>query len=276
MPYFKTNDGCRLFYETFGVEPLKPAVVFLNGTTQSTVHWRPQALYFKGEVQILLYDARAQGKSEIGQSPLTLDIHVDDLFNLLVHIGLKKTRLVGLSHGAHVALAMAAKNPAQVDRLVLCSMAAEPSARARTALQSWGKILRTDGLEAMARAALPTIFGEVYLAKNRRILDKMVTAVATRNRADALLAHLDAMTRYPSPSVYSADIRQPTLVISGDQDPLVSSNGAARLAALCRGTHRRLPQTGHTVPFEAPDLFNQTLAAFFKSNKQPFFNSKKR
>ncbi len=269
MPYFKTKDGCRLFYETFGLEPLKPALVFLNGTTQTTVHWRPQALYFKKEYHILLYDARAQGKSEVGQSPLTLDIHVDDLFNLLVHIGLEKTLLVGLSHGAHVALAMAAKNPAQVDRLVLCSMAAEPSARARTALQSWGKILRADGLEAMARAALPTIFGEAYLAKNRRILDKMITAVATRNRADALLAHLDAMTRYPPPSLHGATIRQPTLVISGGQDPLVSPDGAARLAALCRGTHRLLPQTGHTVPFEAPDLFNQTLAAFFKAKVQP-------
>ncbi len=265
MPYFKTKDGCRLFYETFGVEPLKPALVFLNGTTQTTVHWRPQALYFKKEYHILLYDARAQGKSDVGQSPLTIDSHVDDLFSLLVHIGLEKALLVGLSHGAHVALAMAAKNPAQVDRLVLCSMAAEPSARTRTALQSWGKILRADGLEAMARAALPTIFGEAYLAENRRILDKMVTAVATRNRADALLAHLDALTRYPPPSLLSATIRQPTLVISGDQDPLVSPDGAARLAALCRGTHRLLPQTGHTVPIEAPDLFNQALAVFFKA-----------
>lgn len=264
MPYFKTKDGCRLFYETFGAEPPKPAVVFLNGTTQTTVNWRPQTLYFKRQYRILLYDARAQGKSEIGPAPLTLDIHVDDLFDLLVNIGLKKALLVGLSHGAQVALAMAAKNPAQVDKLVLCSMAAEPSARARTALQSWGKILHAEGLEAMAWAALPTIFGEAYLAENRRILDKMVNAVATRNRADALLAHLDAMTRYPSPALHSATIRQPTLVISGDQDPLVSPDGAARLAALCRGTHHLLPQTGHTVPFEAPDLFNQTLAAFFK------------
>lgn len=269
MPYFKTKDGCRLFFETFGVETQKTAVVFLNGTIQTTINWRPQALCFKKEYRILLYDARAQGKSEVGQSPLTLDIHVDDLFNLLVHIGLQKALLVGLSHGAHVALAMAAKNPAQVDRLVLCSMAAEPSGRARTALRSWEKILHANGLEAMAWAALPTIFGEAYLAENRRILDKMVNAVATRNRADALLAHLDAMTRYPLPSLHSATIRQPTLVISGEQDTLVSPDGAARLAALCRGTHRLLPQTGHTVPFEAPDLFNQALAAFFKANVQP-------
>ena len=269
MPYFKTKDGCRLYFETFRLETQKPAVVFLNGTTQTTVHWRPQSFYFKREYRILFYDARAQGKSEVGQSPLTLDIHVDDLLNLLVHIGLEKALLVGLSHGAHVALAMAAKNPAQVDSLVLCSLAAEPSARAWTALQSWEKILQANGLEAMAWAALPTIFGEAYLAQKRRILDKIVAAVATRNRADALLAHFEAMTRYPSPSLHGTTIRQPTLVISGDQDPLVSPEGAGRLAALCRGTHCLLPQTGHTVPIEAPDLFNQTLAAFFKSNVQP-------
>jgi pimeloyl-ACP methyl ester carboxylesterase len=269
MPHFKTKDGCRLFYETIGVDPLKPAVVFLNGTTQATVHWRSQTLYFKKEYRILLYDARAQGQSEVGPSPLTLDIHADDLFNLLVHIGFEKALLVGLSHGAHVALAMAAKNPAQVDRLVLCSMAAETSARARTALQSWRKILRAGGLEAMAWAALPMIFGQAYLSESQRILDKMVSAIATRNRADALLAHLDAMTCYSSPSLHSTTICQPTLVISGDQDPLVSRDGAARLAALCRGSHRLLPQTGHTVPIEAPDLFNQELAAFFKADKQP-------
>jgi len=274
MPYFKTKDGCRLFFETFGLETQKTAVVFLNGTIQTTINWRPQALRFKKEYRILLYDARAQGKSEVGQSPLTLDIHVDDLFNLLLHIGLEKSLLVGLSHGAHVALAMAARNPAQVDRLVLCSMAAEPSAGARAALQSWGKILHANGLEAMVWAALPTIFGEAYLAENRRILDKMVNAVATRNRADALLAHLDAMTRYPLPSLHSTTIRQPTLVISGEQDPLVSLDGAARLAALCRGTHCLLPQTGHTIPIEAPDLFNQALEAFFKAKVQPDFTRK--
>lgn len=269
MPYFETKDGCRLYFDPFGLETQKPAVVFLNGTTQTTVHWRPQALYFKKEHRILLYDARAQGKSELGRSPLTLATHVADLSNLLMHIGIEKAVLVGLSHGAHVALAMAAEHPAQVDRLVLCSMAAEPSARTRTALRSWGEILRAGGLAAMAWSALPTIFGEAYLAENRRILDKIVAAVAARNLAEALLAHLDAMTRYPSPALHTARIRRPTLVISGEQDPLVSPEGAARLAALCRGTHRLLPQTGHTVPVEAPDLFNQTLAAFSKANMQP-------
>ena len=44
---FKTKDGCRLFFETFGVETQKTAVVFLNGTIQTTINWRPQALCLK-------------------------------------------------------------------------------------------------------------------------------------------------------------------------------------------------------------------------------------
>jgi 3-oxoadipate enol-lactonase len=271
VPFHRTKDGCRLFYETVGDEPQKPAVVFLNGTTQTTVHWRYQVLHLRKEHRILLYDARAQGRSEVGRLPLSLDIHVDDLSALLKHTGTEKGLLVGLSHGAHVAMAVAVRYPAQVDGLVLGSIAAEPSARTRAVLHSWGKILGANGLTAMAWAALPMIFGEAYLAENQRILDKLVKAVATRNRADALLAHLAAMTRYPSPCLHSAHIRQPTLVVSGDQDPLVSPDAAARLAVLCRGTHRLLPQTGHTLSVEAPEIFNQTLAAFFKSTVQPDF-----
>ncbi|MFZ0726622.1 MAG: alpha/beta hydrolase [Desulfobacterales bacterium] len=269
MPYFTTPDGCRLFFEPFETETPKPALVFLNGTTQTTVHWQSQALYFINDFRSLRYDARAQGKSDIGKAPLSLDLHLDDLTGLLIHAGIEKATLVGLSHGANVALAMAAAHPARIERLILCSVAAEPGTRARTTLRSWEEILKTGGLAAMAWAALPVVFGEAYLDQNRRILDMLVTAVAKRNRADRLLAHLEAMARYPSPASYAARIRQPTLVVSGDQDPLVSAAGAARLAALCRGLHYRLPRAGHTVPLEEPALFNQALEEFFSSARRP-------
>ena len=36
MHYLTTPDGCNIFYRTYGVDPSKPVVVFLNGTTQTT------------------------------------------------------------------------------------------------------------------------------------------------------------------------------------------------------------------------------------------------
>jgi pimeloyl-ACP methyl ester carboxylesterase len=164
-----------------------------------------------------------------------------------------------------VALAVAERDPAVVVGLVLCSLAAEPSARTRAVLKSWRHILHRGGIEAMAWAALPTVLGVTYLTQHRRVWDKLVAAVAARNRAEALHAHLDAMARYPAPTALAAHIRQPTLVISGAQDPLVSPQDAGRLAAACRGTHRLVPESGHSLPLEAPDLFNQTVDEFIEA-----------
>lgn len=266
MSYFITEDGCRLFYETIGTGTQNPVIVFLNGTLQNTVHWTGQARYFRERYRILLYDGRAQGRSDLGKNPLGIDVHAADLSALLQYLNIAKANLVGLSHGAWVALAAASQYPLKVERLVLCSIAAVPSARAMITLKSWRKILIAGGLEAAAWAVLPAVFGEVYLANNRKIHSKIIKAMVLRNRPDSLLAHLEAMSTYPSPARLVDMNRHPTLVISGPQDPLVSVEGAKRLADQCQGTSFLIPGVGHTVPLEAPDHFNRLLEAFLSAN----------
>jgi len=58
---------------------------------------------FLNKFNILLYDARGQGQSELGQSKLILGIHLDDLIQLLDFLRVNRTHLVGMSHGALVA-----------------------------------------------------------------------------------------------------------------------------------------------------------------------------
>ena len=263
MSYFNATDGCRLYYEFHGSDHHKPVLVFLNGTTQTTVHWRAQALYFKNQFRVLLYDARAQGQSDLGPRPLSLDLHVADLQALLDHLNIAGAHLVGISHGAQIALALAAQERHRIQRLLLCSLGAESTARARAMVRSWMEILKDCGPAAMAWAILPAILGERYLEQHRRILDKLVDAIAKRNRKDYLLAHLEAIQRYPQPALHAVDISQPCLIIVGAQDPLVSLKETKRLADLCRGTREIIPDTGHSVPLEIPELFNQMAAHFF-------------
>ena len=101
-----------------------------------------------------MYDARAQGKSDLGKKELSLQSHVADLGELFDHLAVGKSHLVGLSHGAQVALAFAAQIPERVNRLVLCSLGAWPSEHATTIVQSWIKILKKSGLKAMTQMAL--------------------------------------------------------------------------------------------------------------------------
>ncbi|MBL0712492.1 MAG: alpha/beta fold hydrolase [Desulfosarcina sp.] len=107
MSLFKSDDGVPIFYKVFDkAPPGRPTILFLNGTAQTTLNWRPYARRLKALARVVLYDARCQGRSGGSQVP-TLDRHALDLGLLLDHLTIHKAGLVGLSHGARVALAAA-------------------------------------------------------------------------------------------------------------------------------------------------------------------------
>ena len=262
MPHFKTSDGCKIYYETHGFESSKPVVVFLNGTMQTTLNWRPHSRIFKDRFRVVMYDARAQGQSELGKKKLSLALHVNDLSELLHHLKIKKANLVGLSHGAYVALAFASRLPNFVDHLVLCSISARQSIQTKFILKSWLETLKSEGLDALSWTILPIVFGEEFLKVNNKIIDRMVEAIVVRNNKDALIAQLKAINNYPAPGSLAKKINCPALIISGSQDRLVKTKDAKELADLCRGYHEEFPDIGHSIPAETPELFNRTVLEF--------------
>jgi len=262
MPYFVTQDGCRLYYETEGSDSDRPVVVFLNGTMQSTVNWKPHGMVLKDRFRVLMYDARGQGQTDLGEQPLSLEGHAADLGALLDHLEIEEAHLVGLSHGAKVALSYAAHAPERVERMVLCSVTATLTHRARLFVRSWLETLREAGLEAMIRASLPVVFGEAFLKDKERILDGLVKATARRNSKEGLTAFLEALIFYPPLSRMVRSPSVPALVISTSEDPLVTEGGARELAGLCRGTHKHVTGIGHSVPSEAPQLFDEMVLEF--------------
>lgn len=262
MPYFITSDDCKIYYKTYDFSTTKPAMVFLNGTAQSAIYWETHRKAFIDHFRLLMYDARAQGKSELGKQKLSLDTHVADLKALLDHLAAGKVNLVGLSHGAHVALAFAVQNRRGVNRLVLCSLGATPSELSWVVVRSWLEILSMSGLKAMAWAVLPFVFSEQYLAENKRILAEIVNAIAVRNKKEALITHLKALFHYPPPVRLVKGHHPPALVISGSKDPLVSKESAQALAEKIHASYREVPGAGHSVPQEAPQLFNDTVLKF--------------
>lgn len=262
MAYFRTQDGCSLYYEPIGFDFARPVVVFLNGTLQTTLYWKAIASSLKPEFRSLLYDARGQGESELGGLPLSLDLHLSDLHALVRHLELESVCLVGLSHGALLAYAMARRKPETVKRLAICSIGVRAPLRARLIVRSWLKIVESGGLEPLVVSALPHIFGESYLARNSKILDRVAKAIVRRNRAPSLTAHLSAMAGYPSLRSMLGTLEMPSLVMCGSDDPLVSAGGAAEVAQKSGGRHLVVKGAGHSVPVEEPELFLKTVSQF--------------
>ncbi len=255
MPYFLTTDGCRIFFEDRYLGASKPLVVLVNGTCQTTVHWTVIANLLKDDFQVLLYDGRAQGRSDLGEIPLSLEGHTGDLHDLLRHLGAEKANLVGISHGAGVALTFAARHPDLVERTVACSITAHRTSRTKLFVKSWVRILEHGGVDAMIQAALPVFFGEKFLRENDAMLDKIMRALVLRNTKDGLTAHLRAVEDYPPLARIAPAVACPVMVLSGSDDPLTPPASARELAELCKGRHEILEGPGHSIPAEAPALF---------------------
>lgn len=230
--------------------------------TQSTQHWSSQVRSLRDHFHVLTYDARGQGQSDVGQVEMTLTRHARDLGTIFEHLGLEKAHLVGFSHGARVALAVANYAPQRVERLILCSATAMPTPLARTIVRSWQEVLERGGVEAMAWSSLPNILGAHFLAQNERMLANIVRAATQRNRLEGVRALLAGMIRYPDLESLARNVRQPTLVISASEDPLVDREGATLLATLCHGQHAEIMGVGHTIPIEAPEEFRELVLDF--------------
>ena len=264
MPYYKTQDGCSLYYELLGEGPRKPVITFLNGTLQTTVYWKAIAKHLTHKYRLLLYDGRGQGETELGERPLSLECHCEDLIALLSELEIHQTHLIGISHGARVALEFGQAHPELVDRVVLCSLSTQSTFRAKMIVRSWYEILRRHSLDAMVWAAVPHVFGRHYLRTNAKVLERIVKTIVRRNRTESLRAHLEAMQHYPS--LAKTLLKSPflLLVLTGEDDPLVTKEGGQEIARICGGRHEEMDGVGHSIPAEAQALFLELVGSFLE------------
>ena len=149
--------------------------------------------------------------------------------------------VIGHSLGGLVALELATRRPELVDRLVLVDVPAlpyiAPLSRRLAALAQPGSLADA---RSVGVVALTLLSGNPL-----QLLD--ATAVSVRSDLGTIAAALHI----------------PTLVIWGEQDPLVPVAVGRRLADLIPGARLRvLPGTGHQPQWEAPDAFHAAVQAF--------------
>lgn len=267
MQTYTLTDGTTLQFETYGFEQgSRQTLVLLNGVTQTAMRWQNIARTLSERFQVLTYDARGQGRSEVGTHVFTLDLHADDLAALLDKLEVPAANLVGFSHGARVALGFARRYPARVNKLVLCGVTAEPSALARTTYRSWFEVLRRAGLEAMVWCAVPSVVGERYLRGNEPFLDHFVRIAVGENCDAGIRAMLEGILHtYPPIAELAEVVSAPSLCMSGSEDRLVRPAGAKKLACAMGGKYVEVKACGHYVPMEDPEAFcDLTLNFMYK------------
>lgn len=117
-------DGTEIYYRSFGKSSGKshPPIVCCNGLGVGTFFWVYLERAFRTLHQVVTWDYRGHGKSELKKNPKNYNLFalVKDLKSVVDELGLEKPVLVGHSLGVQVILEFYRRWPEKVGGMVLC------------------------------------------------------------------------------------------------------------------------------------------------------------
>lgn len=239
ISFCRAADGIRLAYAEVGDGP--PLVRAANWMThlaydiESPV-WRHWVGDLSDGHTFIRYDERGCGLSDWDAGEFTFEDWVADLESVVESVGVQHFPLLGVSQGAAVAVAYAARHPEKVSRLVLCSGYAR------------GRGVRAVGTDEQRAAALDLELARVGWGRDDPAFRQVFAAqfLPDGSRSDwAAFDQLQRRTTSPDNAVrfltqfagidvclQAKQVRCPTLVLHSRNDHRVPMRCGEELASL--------------------------------------------
>lgn len=235
--FCRGKDGVRIAYASHGAGP--PLLVVSCWLSHLQYDWSsPVWRHFLDDLgsftTLYRYDERGFGLSDWTVSDFSLDARVADLETLIDDIGLEHVSLLGMSGGAPVAMAYAARHPERVNRLIVYGGYAvgpgrEPSDREiafRAMIQAgWAQE------ESEFRHVFTTLFIPEATEEQMRWFDELQRmSTSTENALASRVERLAVDLTEELPR-----IQAPTLFLHARGDRATALEGARLAAALIPG-----------------------------------------
>jgi len=230
--HYVTVRGFKMYYEIYGKgEPL----LLIHGNAGSINNFSGQIPYFAQNYQVIVADSRSHGKSVDPADSLSYEMMAEDFNALLDLLHIKSCNVIGWSDGGNNGLLLAIHHPDKVKRLAItgANIWIDSSAIAND-------VVSIDQLGPLYKSEqTPEVKNSIKLTKLLFMLPNIS------------LEQLQA-------------IRCPTLVIGGDHDVILPKHTVLIAEHIPQSTLWILPNSGHSTLINYKDLFNKTVADFFK------------
>ena len=264
MRYVTATDGVLIGYDTFGQKDGVP-LVLIQGLGTDSRGWALQRIALGRRYRCIAFDNRGVGASTNAPHPFDLEQMARDAISVLDAEDVATAHVMGASMGGVISQIVAVRHGERVRGLVLACTACRHHEWRRELLAEWAANVRANGMSAMAGDGMRWLVGPRF---HRRfgpwinILGRLVMQGDPEHFAaqvDAILAMHDDL-RFEL-----ADVRAPTLVITGSQDMLTPFGDAEELAeAIPRARLRELRGAAHGLMVEQPNAFNNAVVEFLK------------
>ena len=264
----------EMYYEVHGptripagqAEPL----LLIMGLGANATSWVMQIPDFSRDYQVIAFDNRGSGRTDKPHSPYTMPQMAGDAIGLLDHLGIGAAHVFGMSMGGMIAQELALRYPHRVRALVLGgTMTGGPNAVVASLplIRQWVSTA-TLPLAQAAENGMRFLFSEEFIAKNKeRLLKRAHDLAHLQPPKYALQRQVMAVVQF---NTYKrlADIKTPTLIISGSEDIIVPPENARILADRIPDAELVvLDGAGHGFLAEKAEAANKAVLSFLRRHR---------
>lgn len=215
MAYLSVNNQ-SLYYEDHGAKDA-PVILFMHGFLMSSEMFSTQIEFFSSKYRVIVFDARAFGKTKWDGEPFSLYDTVDDCMALLDHLHIEKAILAGMSQGGYAALRAALRFPQRVQGLILISTCAhidpdEGKAGYTEVRDTWVNV----GLVPPLHEGLMT--GIIGPKNENEIFWEKWTPIWKERTGEEIYHAMNNLLSRDDILPYLKDIKCPTIILHGDAD----------------------------------------------------------
>jgi 3-oxoadipate enol-lactonase len=261
LNFFTTGDGYRIAYR-FDGSPNKPVLVFSNSIGTTMNMWNEQIPDLSKHFQVLRYDFRGHGGSEVSVGAYSFDRLGRDVIELLNSLHISRVHFCGLSLGGMVGQWLGIHHPERIDRLILSNTSSYlgPADQWESLIDSASK---ADELSEFADMFMKNWFPSHMLEPEDDIVSKfrgMVTKTHPQGLAGCWCAVRDMDMRRTISLIHN-----PTLVVAGQYDTVTLPSHSELIAETIPNSKLVFLPVVHMSNVENPSAFLSTVFDFLLS-----------
>lgn len=259
MPFVSVNNT-RLFYRLEGNSG-QPALILAHSIGADHQMWAQQVEDLLPHFQILRYDTRGHGASDVPKGDYSIEVLARDVLGLADALGIEKFAFCGLSLGGMIGQWLGAHASERLSGLILANTS--PHLGPASNWDSRKRMVLEDGMAAIVDMVMQRFFSPETLAQgdpHASSVKHVILGTDSVGYAGCCMA-IRNMDHRP----LLGKIRVPTLVIVGDRDVSTPWEGHGEvLAREIPGARAvRLP-AAHLANIERPRSFTMALVEFLR------------